>query len=298
MKMVALSSSILSLILLVSSCILLIVSSVSAEQEAILNGQIPSNVNEEEGGTTSTKTTTDSCSNIDNDSKEQQCNSIYSDDDDTNENINTTTTLSSGPYYTAFDSASWAITSKESSKTKIGPHVQELYDKFIKDCNAAVHSMEGLVHHSDALKNKDGICGFQDEYRIKMNSEQPGSVYNYTKEGYKKIKCPEELLAIVKEFWESNRDRAEIEWKDYNVYHNAWESPPTIAHLNQARTGGSKDLQAKIWELVKPVLQNWTGHYLSPVSLYGIRVYHDGSILTPHVDRMPLITSAISKFCR
>ena len=35
---------------------------------------------------------------------------------------------------------------------------------------------------------------------------------------------------------------------------------------------------------------------LSPVSLYGVRLYHNGSILAPHVDRMPLVTSCISKF--
>ena len=35
---------------------------------------------------------------------------------------------------------------------------------------------------------------------------------------------------------------------------------------------------------------------LSPVSLYGVRLYHNNSILAPHVDRMPLVTSCISKF--
>lgn len=32
---------------------------------------------------------------------------------------------------------------------------------------------------------------------------------------------------------------------------------------------------------------------LTPVSLYGIRVYKEGAVLAPHVDRMPLISSAI-----
>lgn len=104
---------------------------------------------------------------------------------------------------------------------------------------------------------------------------------------------------------------------------------PTIVHLNQQRTGGSTELQDKVWELVRPVLEQWTGQHLAPVSLYGIRLYHNNSILTPHVrqlgqflydyficllrfstffadslafslehfqvDRFPLITSAISK---
>ena len=44
---------------------------------------------------------------------------------------------------------------------------------------------------------------------------------------------------------------------------------------------------------LKAVLEAWTGQTLSPVSLYGIRLYHNGSILSPHVDRMPLVTSCI-----
>ena len=36
-----------------------------------------------------------------------------------------------------------------------------------------------------------------------------------------------------------------------------------------------------------------TKYTLSPTSLYGIRVYKSKSILAPHVDRLPLVTSAI-----
>jgi prolyl 4-hydroxylase len=41
------------------------------------------------------------------------------------------------------------------------------------------------------------------------------------------------------------------------------------------------------------IIQAWTGLPQAPSSVYGIRVYQPGSILTPHVDRMPLISSAI-----
>jgi hypothetical protein len=34
---------------------------------------------------------------------------------------------------------------------------------------------------------------------------------------------------------------------------------------------------------------------LDEVSLWGIRIYYNNSVLVPHVDRMPLIISAISK---
>jgi hypothetical protein len=81
-----------------------------------------------------------------------------------------------------------------------------------------------------------------------------------------------------------------------NAYHNMWEVPPTIVMMNsESMPGGGAALQAKIWNIARPLMEEWTGQELSPVSLYGIRLYHNGSILAPHVDRMPLVISAISK---
>jgi hypothetical protein len=60
---------------------------------------------------------------------------------------------------------------------------------------------------------------------------------------------------------------------------------PTIVHLNQEKSGGSSELQQRVWDLVQPVLEEWTGQHLSPVSLYGIRLYHNNSILAPHVSQ-------------
>lgn len=75
-----------------------------------------------------------------------------------------------------------------------------------------------------------------------------------------------------------------------------WDAPPTIVLLNNASVpGGGPEFQAKIWKMASPILEEWTGQELNPVSLYGIRLYHNNSILTPHVDRMPLVISAISK---
>ena len=52
-------------------------------------------------------------------------------------------------------------------------------------------------------------------------------------------------------------------------------------------------LKNTIWDTVKPMLEEWTGEHLKATSLYGIRVYKNGGILAPHVDRLPLVTSAI-----
>ena len=53
------------------------------------------------------------------------------------------------------------------------------------------------------------------------------------------------------------------------------------------------------WEIVRhvqSVLEAWTHQSLVLTSLYGIRTYKEGAILAPHVDRLPLVSSAISKY--
>ena len=194
--------------------------------------------------------------------------------------LSVTANMEDSPYYNAWDDASWAVKSNNVS-SQLGD-ISSRYKKFIEDCNLAVGSFAKQ-------------CERDDEYRLRMNRDQPSSVYNYTKVGFKKIKAPKELYDMIYDFYTKNKDNAETEWKQINTYHNMWESPPTIVHLNQPAHGGSSHLQARIWDMARDILEEWTGQMLSPVSLYGVRVYHNNSILTPHVDRMPLVTSAISK---
>mmetsp|Transcript_4709 Transcript_4709/g.7336 ORF Transcript_4709/g.7336 Transcript_4709/m.7336 type:complete len:447 (+) Transcript_4709:128-1468(+) len=204
--------------------------------------------------------------------------------------LNQTNTEASEEYvfYTAFDSASWAITTTNKLSPVLGEHVQSKYDNFILGCNVATYKGDSPIK---ARENEQ--CNIEDADRTKKNREQPVSVYNFTKEGYKKIRAPTELFSLIKEYWRKNRDLAEPEFDEMNVFYNGWESPTTIAHIGHEHTGGSPKLEKKIYNLTRPLLEEWTGQYLSPVSVYGIRIYQNGSILAPHVDRMPLVTSAI-----
>ena len=52
-------------------------------------------------------------------------------------------------------------------------------------------------------------------------------------------------------------------------------------------------MQAAIANAAREAMEEWTGVPQITSSVYGIRVYHDNSVLTPHVDRMPLVSSAI-----
>ena len=57
--------------------------------------------------------------------------------------------------------------------------------------------------------------------------------------------------------------------------------------------GGGPRLKSQIWDSVKPILEEWTNMELQPSSQYGIREYTTGAVLSPHVDRLPLVSSCI-----
>lgn len=62
---------------------------------------------------------------------------------------------------------------------------------------------------------------------------------------------------------------------------------------NAGLRGGGSQLKNAIWNAAKDTLQEWTGEELTQCSLYGIRVYTEGAVLATHVDRLPLVSSAI-----
>merc|ERR1712176_316246 len=57
--------------------------------------------------------------------------------------------------------------------------------------------------------------------------------------------------------------------------------------------GGGSVLKQHIWNAAKSTIEEWTGQELRQCSLYGIRIYGENSILATHVDRLPLVSSAI-----
>jgi prolyl 4-hydroxylase len=57
--------------------------------------------------------------------------------------------------------------------------------------------------------------------------------------------------------------------------------------------GGGFDFRDKIWAMANNIIQEWTGQLSFPTAVYGIRVYKEGSILTPHVDGLPRVSSMI-----
>ena len=79
-----------------------------------------------------------------------------------------------------------------------------------------------------------------------------------------------------------------------NTYTNNWVTHSKMVSVeDKGLRGGGYALKQKIWDAAKTTISEWTGQELTQCSLYGVRVYYEGSVLAPHVDRLPLVSSAI-----
>jgi len=68
----------------------------------------------------------------------------------------------------------------------------------------------------------------------------------------------------------------------------------TVSRIDNALLpDGGPRLQAAIANAARDAMEAWTGLPRSPSSVYCIRVYHNTSILMPHCDRLPLMSSTI-----
>ena len=103
-------------------------------------------------------------------------------------------------------------------------------------------------------------------------------------------------MKLIREHWERNKDRkAQEAWPMGNTYVNHWASPTYMVSVEDQNLRGTNGMGLKnqIWDAAKSTIEEWTGMELKPTSMYGIRVYTDGAVLNPHVDRLPLVSSAI-----
>ena len=159
---------------------------------------------------------------------------------------------------------------------------QQFYDDFMEGCRAYY----GL--HGDS-------CDAVERDRIAMSVRQPQSMQNYTTLGFKKIQAPSALKSLLDEHWNKNKDKKKLEqWFSGNTYTNHWNSPTYMVSVEDTNLkGAGQDLKQKIWDATKDTLEEWTGMELRQTSLYGVRVYTEGAILSPHADRLPLVSSAI-----
>lgn len=139
------------------------------------------------------------------------------------------------------------------------------------------------------------LCDESEHDRLEMSLGQPQSLVNFTERGYLKIKAPESVMRLLLDHWEANKDKKiQEQWTKGNIYVNHWKSPTYMVSVeNEKLRGGGDQLRSKVWGYAKSTIQEWTQMELRPTSMYGIRVYTEGAVLSPHVDRLPLVSSAI-----
>jgi len=142
---------------------------------------------------------------------------------------------------------------------------------------------------------KGGMCDATEHDRVAMSLRQPKQMTNYTEVGFKKIRTPPAVWKLISDFWEKNKHtKANENWGRGNTYVNHWTSPTHMVSVdNGALRGAGGNLKTQIWNAARDTLQEWTGQELTQCSLYGIRVYTEGAVLATHVDRLPLVSSAI-----
>ena len=156
----------------------------------------------------------------------------------------------------------------------------KMYDEFINGCGDKYN-----------LRS----CRSNEESRMAMDRDQIPRQRNFTELGFAKLRAPKAVYEAAREFWDLHRETQTSEsWPPGNTYVNHWVADSTMCSFEDRRLQPlgfkTKDI---IWDQARPILEAWTGQKLKPTSLYGIRSYFRGAILATHVDRLPLVTSAI-----
>lgn len=123
-------------------------------------------------------------------------------------------------------------------------------------------------------------CDGTERARISMNLEQPATQHNYTEVGFKKMRAPIAAWEPLLAFYEANKEVEKLEeWPRGNTYVNHWDSPTYMVSFENRALRGGMNVKKQIWDGVRPIIEEWTGQKLEPTSLYGIRVYKEGSVL-------------------
>lgn len=83
---------------------------------------------------------------------------------------------------------------------------QAFYDEMIQGC-------------VDYYGEKGFRCLEYEQDRVDMTLRQPQSMENYTDIGFKKIRTPDKVWKLIKEFWDRNKDDQSKEfWGTGNTY--------------------------------------------------------------------------------
>lgn len=81
-------------------------------------------------------------------------------------------------------------------------------------------------------------------------------VRNYTETGFLKIRAPDAVFRIIREFWEANNNMQTVEWDHPSSYHNTWEAQTTILRVdNKTLNGGGMQLHTAIANAARSAME-------------------------------------------
>jgi hypothetical protein len=125
---------------------------------------------------------------------------------------------------------------------------ETFYDDFLKSC----------VKH---FGKRGQRCISSENDRVAMSLRQPQSMQNYTATGFTKIKAPEHVWKLIKQFWDANKHKQNNEnWGAGNTYTNNWECPTKMVSVEDTGLrGGGRVLKKQIWDAARDVIQGKRG---------------------------------------
>ncbi|GAX21439.1 hypothetical protein FisN_10Hh017 [Fistulifera solaris] len=152
----------------------------------------------------------------------------------------------------------------------------------------------------------EALCDAREQERIALNAMQPALQTNFTSNGYTKVRLSDAAFLLLQDFWDLHSSFESLEqpsshpalrtevWNRGSMYVNHWEAPTKVLSFENTEAGLMPGDVAFLQQEVQSAIAKWSGvSTLTPTLMYGIRVYERGSILVPHVDRLPLVLSAI-----
>lgn len=176
-----------------------------------------------------------------------------------------------------------------------GVDVSWPYQRQAKDIQMMPSQVSNYMKYMNGCKKFYSlqVCEANERGRIRDNADQPHKMINYTSGvGYKKIRAPERSFKELVRFWNKFQDYQKPEVWPVSIFTNHWHNNTKTLLVNEY-AGPRMHHEKLVVQEVQEVLEAWTGQKLELSSIYGIRSYQDGNILAPHIDRIPLITSAI-----
>ena len=70
------------------------------------------------------------------------------------------------------------------------------------------NNIRGCVEFYGGVDGPGDRCLINEGARVEMSLRQPKSMVNYTELGYTKIRAPKEVMDLLTEFWNTNKDKA------------------------------------------------------------------------------------------